>query len=62
MLLHKKAEIETKNFLPQKDKTTILLTCGASCPDSVVESILEKMLSFFPETGNIDEQIEGQLK
>ena len=37
-----KEEIFTHHFLPQKEKTRVLLTCGASCPDAVVEEILRK--------------------
>ncbi len=53
--MHQKKELITQSFLPNKDKTTIILTCGASCPDSVVEAILEKLVSFFPEAKSFDE-------
>jgi 4-hydroxy-3-methylbut-2-en-1-yl diphosphate reductase len=49
--LHKKKEIESINYIPEKDQVTISLTCGASCPDSVVEGILNKLLQFFKVTG-----------
>lgn len=45
--LHQKLEKETIGFLPEKEKINIILTCGASCPDSVVEGILTKVLSYF---------------
>ena len=35
------------NFLPEKQKLKVVLTSGASCPDSVVESVMRKILSFF---------------
>jgi 4-hydroxy-3-methylbut-2-enyl diphosphate reductase len=47
--LHQKVEKITNDFIPQKDQVTIMLTCGASCPDAVVESILLRLHSFFPE-------------
>lgn len=47
--IHAKQEIVTENFLPVGRPATILLTCGASCPDAVVEGILLKVISFFPE-------------
>ncbi len=47
--LHSKTEKHTSDFLPKKEQVTIMLTCGASCPDAVVESILLKLHSFFPE-------------
>lgn len=48
--LKDKAEKTTQNFIPKKEKVKIILTCGASCPDSVVEAILEKTLSLFTNT------------
>lgn len=50
--LQRKAEKTTQNFIPKKEKVKIILTCGASCPDSVVEAILEKTLSLFTNTKN----------
>ncbi len=52
--LHKKQEIMS-DFLLEKDQTTIMLTCGASCPDAVMEAVLLKILSFFNTTKEIDE-------
>jgi 4-hydroxy-3-methylbut-2-enyl diphosphate reductase len=37
----------TKDFIPKKDKVNIILTCGASCPDAVVERVLQKLLHCF---------------
>jgi 4-hydroxy-3-methylbut-2-en-1-yl diphosphate reductase len=47
--LHTKTEKITKDFLPDKEQVTIMLTCGASCPDAVVESILLRLHSFFSD-------------
>lgn len=47
--LHHKVEKITKDFIPNKTEVTIMLTCGASCPDAVVESILLRLHSFFPD-------------
>jgi 4-hydroxy-3-methylbut-2-enyl diphosphate reductase len=52
--LHRKQEI-TGDFLADKEKTNIMLTCGASCPDAVMEAVLLKILSFFYTTKEIDE-------
>ncbi|MER0440064.1 4-hydroxy-3-methylbut-2-enyl diphosphate reductase [Emticicia sp. W12TSBA100-4] len=52
--LHKKQEF-IGDFLVEKEKTTIMLTCGASCPDAVMEAVLLKILSFFNTTKEIDE-------
>ena len=49
-----KTQKETKSsFLPQKSKTTILLTSGASCPDATVDEIIMKTINFFDETNNL---------
>ena len=40
-----KKVIELDSFLPQEDKiTTIIITSGASCPDSIVEGVIQKVL------------------
>lgn len=47
----------TKQFLPLKHPIRIALTSGASCPDAVVDRVLQKVLSFFPESRGIEEVI-----
>ena len=49
--------IETKNFIPKKDKVNIILTSGASCPDAVVERVLNKLLSFFDNAKTKEEAL-----
>ncbi len=44
-----KAHRTTEGYLPKKDKVKIVVTSGASCPDSVVEAVIDRLLSFFPE-------------
>ncbi|MFD1143877.1 4-hydroxy-3-methylbut-2-enyl diphosphate reductase [Larkinella insperata] len=53
--IHAKQEVVTEHFLPNHEPVTVLLTCGASCPDAVVEGILLKTVSFFPTARPIDE-------
>ncbi|TDE12481.1 4-hydroxy-3-methylbut-2-enyl diphosphate reductase [Dyadobacter psychrotolerans] len=53
--LHAKEEIVTENYLPEGSPVRIMLTCGASCPDAVVEAILLRLLSFFEGTRPVDE-------
>lgn len=45
---HHKTELVTENFIPQKKQAKILITSGASCPDALVEGVIEKIISFFP--------------
>lgn len=41
-------EYITKGFLPNGDTTRILITSGASCPDAIVENVIEKISAFYP--------------
>lgn len=54
-----KQEIVTENYLTGTTPLTVLLTCGASCPDAVVEGILTRVVSFFPNAKGIEEVMEG---
>lgn len=52
---HSKQETVTENFIPKLEQSvTVLLTCGASCPDAVVEGILLKLVSFFTDAQPVD--------
>lgn len=56
--LHSKEEMVTENYLPQHTPARIMLTCGASCPDAVVEGILMRLLSFFEGSKDINEVMQ----
>ncbi len=45
--IHNKSEQLTQNFLLPKNPVTILMTSGASCPDALVEGIINKLKSIF---------------
>ncbi|RXK48121.1 4-hydroxy-3-methylbut-2-enyl diphosphate reductase [Aquirufa rosea] len=53
-----KEEVLIQDYIPNKSKVRVLLTCGASCPDAVIEEILRKLVSFFPGAKEIDEVVE----
>lgn len=55
--LHKNKEIITENFFPTQNPVKIILTSGASCPDSIVDDVLQKILSYFENTKSVDEVI-----
>ncbi|HUC83099.1 MAG TPA: 4-hydroxy-3-methylbut-2-enyl diphosphate reductase [Flavisolibacter sp.] len=52
---HTGQELVTENFLPGKEPVSILITSGASCPDAVVESVIAKLIGFFPVGKTIEE-------
>lgn len=57
--IHTKREVVTENFMLKPDGSpnqpiTVLLTCGASCPDAVVEGIMLKLVSYFPDARLFD--------
>ncbi len=45
--IHNKTEMLTHHFLPAKEPVKILLTSGASCPDALVEAVINKLKSVF---------------
>ncbi|XWW47157.1 4-hydroxy-3-methylbut-2-enyl diphosphate reductase [Fibrella sp. USSR17] len=53
--LHTKQELITEHYLPATRPVTILLTCGASCPDAVVEGVLNRIVSYFPDAKSVEE-------
>lgn len=48
------------NYLPENAEVKIILTSGASCPDSVIDSVLQKILSYYPNSKSI-EQVLSEL-
>jgi 4-hydroxy-3-methylbut-2-enyl diphosphate reductase len=51
--------VETNNFLPNKKNVKIILTSGASCPDSEVDKVLNKLLTFFEDANPIEEVLNN---
>ena len=49
--------IAHSNYLPDKGIVDIILTSGASCPDSVIDEVLQKIVSFYPEAREIHEVV-----
>lgn len=54
-----KSEIVSKNYLPAKEELKIILTSGASCPDSEVEKILMKLLSYLNDSIDVEKALDS---
>lgn len=53
--IHQKEKVVTKGFLPAKSPVRIILTSGASCPDTLVDNVMLKLLNFFTGVKNMEE-------
>ncbi len=56
-----KTEATTNGFLPTKKPLDIILNSGASCPDTLIEKVMTRILSFYTETNSIEEVIKETL-
>ncbi len=52
--MHEHTEKITSDYLPSKRPLHILLTSGASCPDALVEGVIERLLSLVPGTASLE--------
>ena len=53
-----KSEEIIENYLPTKNTVTILMTSGASCPDTVVESVIRKIVGYY----NVEEALDDVIQ
>ena len=53
-----KSEQIVQDYLPSKNSVTILMTSGASCPDTVVESVIRKIAGYY----NVEEALEDVIQ
>jgi 4-hydroxy-3-methylbut-2-en-1-yl diphosphate reductase len=51
----RKEKVVTPDFLPVKDPVKIILTSGASCPDTLVDRVMLRILEFFPGSRPLDD-------
>jgi 4-hydroxy-3-methylbut-2-en-1-yl diphosphate reductase len=50
-----KEEKIVNNYLPAQQPAQILITSGASCPDAMVEGVINRLLEFYPDAKSLDE-------
>jgi 4-hydroxy-3-methylbut-2-en-1-yl diphosphate reductase len=55
---HKKELATTFQFLPKKDPLKIILTSGASCPDTLVDRVMLKLVSYFDGAKTVEEVLK----
>jgi 4-hydroxy-3-methylbut-2-en-1-yl diphosphate reductase len=55
---HKKELATTFQFLPEKKPLKIILTSGASCPDTLVDRVMLKLVSYFDGAKSIEEVLK----
>lgn len=51
--------LSTSNFLPDKSPIKIVITSGASCPDSLLDEVMHKINSFYNNTNTIAHALEN---
>lgn len=56
--LHTHSMRHTENWLPQGNPARIIITSGASCPDSIVERVMNKVLSYYANTRTAEEALQ----
>jgi 4-hydroxy-3-methylbut-2-en-1-yl diphosphate reductase len=56
---HEKSKVVTHGFIPEKAVTKIVLTSGASCPDTLVDRVMLRLLGFFKETKPLEEVLKA---
>ena len=55
---HTRQEIITNDFLPGKEPVKILMTSGASCPDALVEGVINKLTARYTLERNINDILQ----
>lgn len=57
--IHTNEEVTSSNWLTKKvnKPVEIILTSGASCPDAILDEVLQKIVSFFPEAETIEKAL-----
>jgi 4-hydroxy-3-methylbut-2-enyl diphosphate reductase len=56
---HTKREVITTGYLPEKHPVKILMTSGASCPDALVEGVINKLSGHFNVKTTMEEMIHS---
>jgi 4-hydroxy-3-methylbut-2-en-1-yl diphosphate reductase len=52
---HNKQKVITTGFLPERNDLKIILTSGASCPDTLVDRVMLRILEFYKSSRSVEE-------
>jgi 4-hydroxy-3-methylbut-2-enyl diphosphate reductase len=56
--VHRKEEVATENWFPADDTPVdVLLTSGASCPDALLDDVIRKIVSWYPDARPVEEAL-----
>ena len=56
--VHVQEEVSTEDWFPADDPPVdVLLTSGASCPDALLDEVVRKIISWFPDARPVEEAI-----
>ncbi len=57
--IHTKELRKSSDFLPEKSVITVIITSGASCPDSIVDKVIQRILSLKEVSTSIEDVIQN---
>ena len=61
--LHTKTMVSTRDWLPATDHATeIVLTAGASCPDALLDRVVQRVVRWFPDARPIEHALAPFLE
>ena len=60
--IHRKVLESLTEFIPEKnDPITVIITSGASCPDSIVDGVIQRILELTQSSVSIDEALKNHF-
>lgn len=54
-----KQRVSSSNYLPKKKPVKIIITSGASCPDSLLEGVIHKINTFYSNIKSTEQVLKG---
>lgn len=60
-LYHQKSIVETSDWLPAQRPVNIVLTAGASCPDILLDQVIEKLVGWEEDPRPVEQALKPYL-